>query len=65
MSPRSSGLPDSRIPAGPVADAWRRTRDGLPFISPLRKRQLQVLVVGSGLAGASAAATLAEQGYRV
>ena len=65
MSPRSAGLPDPRIPAGPIADAWRRTRDGLPLISPLRKRQLQVLVVGSGLAGASAAATLAEQGYRV
>ena len=65
MSPRSAGLPDPRIPAGPIADGWRRTRDGLPLISPLRKRQLQVLVVGSGLAGASAAATLAEQGYRV
>jgi len=58
-------LPDPRLPAGPIADAWRRTREELPLISPLRKRQLQVLVVGTGLAGASAAATLAEQGYRV
>ena len=59
------GLPDPRLPAGPIADAWRRTRAELPLISPLRKRQLHVLVVGTGLAGASAAATLAEQGYRV
>ncbi len=60
-----SALPDPRLPAGPIADAWRRTREELPLISPLRKRQLRVLVVGTGLAGASAAATLAEQGYRV
>jgi succinate dehydrogenase / fumarate reductase flavoprotein subunit len=60
-----STLPDPRLPAGPIADAWRRSREELPLISPLRKRQLQVLVVGTGLAGASAAATLAEQGYRV
>ena len=60
-----AGLPDPRLPAGPIAGAWRRTREELPLISPLRKRQLRVLVVGTGLAGASAAATLAEQGYRV
>ncbi|KMM17708.1 fumarate reductase/succinate dehydrogenase flavoprotein subunit [Synechococcus sp. GFB01] len=60
-----SALPDPRLPAGPIADAWRRTREDLPLISPLRKRQLHLLVVGTGLAGASAAATLAEQGYRV
>ncbi len=60
-----SGLPDPRIPAGPIADAWQRQRERLPLISPLRKRQINILVVGSGLAGASAAATLAEQGYRV
>ena len=60
-----AGLPDPRLPSGPLAGAWRRTREELPLISPLRKRQLRVLVVGTGLAGASAAATLAEQGYRV
>ncbi|MGB7566008.1 MAG: fumarate reductase/succinate dehydrogenase flavoprotein subunit [Prochlorococcaceae cyanobacterium] len=58
-------LPDPRLPSGPLPEAWRRTRDGLPLISPLRKRQLRIVVVGSGLAGAAAAATLAEQGYRV
>ena len=60
-----SGLPDPRIPTGPIADAWRRTRESLPLISPLRKGQIDLLVVGTGLAGASAAATLAQQGYRV
>jgi len=60
-----SGLPDPRLPPGPIADAWRRTSEGLPLISPLRKRQMTVLVVGTGLAGASAAAARAEQGYRV
>ncbi|MEI7952151.1 MAG: fumarate reductase/succinate dehydrogenase flavoprotein subunit [Synechococcaceae cyanobacterium ELA182] len=60
-----SGLPDPRLPAGPIAEAWRRSREALPLISPLRKRNLTLLVVGTGLAGASAAATLAEQGYRV
>ena len=58
-------LPDPRIPDGPLTDAWQRTREGLPLISPLRKGQMDVLVVGTGLAGASAAATLAQQGYRV
>jgi succinate dehydrogenase / fumarate reductase flavoprotein subunit len=56
---------DPRLPAGPVADAWTRRRQELPLISPQNKRRLRLLVVGSGLAGASAAATLAEQGYRV
>ena len=60
-----SGLPDPRLPSGPIADAWRRTREGFPLISPLRKGQIDVLVVGTGLAGASAAATLAQQGYKV
>ena len=61
----TNGLPDPRIPAGPLTGAWQRTREGLPLISPLRKGQMDVLVVGTGLAGASAAATLAQQGYRV
>ena len=60
-----SGLPDPRLPGGPLADGWRRRREELPLISPQRKAQLRLLVVGTGLAGASAAATLAEQGYSV
>lgn len=60
-----AGLPDPHLPVGSLGGAWRRTREQLPLISPQRKRSLHVLVVGSGLAGSSAAATLAEQGYRV
>ncbi len=56
---------DPRLPSGPVASAWQRCREDLPLISPANKRRLRLLVVGSGLAGASAAATLAEQGYQV
>lgn len=56
---------NAQLPQGPLAGAWQRYRDTLPLISPLRKRQFDILVVGTGLAGASAAATLAEQGYRV
>ena len=60
-----TALPNARIPTGSIADAWRRTKEELPLISPLRKGKLKVLVVGTGLAGASAAATLAQQGYQV
>jgi succinate dehydrogenase / fumarate reductase flavoprotein subunit len=56
---------DPRLPSGPVETAWQRCRAELPLISPQNKRCLRVLVVGSGLAGAAAAATLAEQGYQV
>ncbi|MBW4529851.1 MAG: fumarate reductase/succinate dehydrogenase flavoprotein subunit [Aphanothece saxicola GSE-SYN-MK-01-06B] len=56
---------DPRLPDGPVATAWQRCRESLPLISPNRKQGLRILVVGSGLAGAAAAASLAEQGYRV
>ncbi|MEB3242215.1 MAG: fumarate reductase/succinate dehydrogenase flavoprotein subunit [Cyanobacteriota bacterium] len=56
---------DPRLPGGPLASAWDRTRDSLPLISPANRRHLKILVVGSGLAGSAAAATLAEQGYQV
>ncbi|MCT0206795.1 fumarate reductase/succinate dehydrogenase flavoprotein subunit [Synechococcus sp. CS-1332] len=56
---------DPRLPEGPVATAWQRCRESLPLISPNRKQRLRILVVGSGLSGAAAAASLAEQGYRV
>ncbi len=56
---------DPRVPSGSIVEAWSRHRRELPLISPVRKRGFRLLVVGSGLAGASAAATLAEQGYSV
>ena len=56
---------DARIPSGPLAEKWDRYRANARLLNPANKRKFRVLVVGSGLAGASAAATLAEQGYRV
>ena len=56
---------DPRVPTGAVEAAWQCCRSDLPLISPPNKRRLRLLVVGSGLAGASAAASLAEQGYCV
>lgn len=58
-------LPDARLPEGPVPHAWQRRRSELRLINPANKHRLHVLVVGAGLAGAGAAASLAEQGYRV
>ena len=56
---------DSRIPAGPLAQKWDRRRAEMKLVNPANKRKYEILVVGSGLAGASAAATLGELGYRV
>ncbi len=56
---------DAKIPSGPIEDKWSRYKSTLPLVNPANKRNLDVLVVGAGLAGASAAATLAEMGYRV
>ena len=56
---------DSRIPSGPLDRKWDKARFDLKLVNPANKRKFEVLVVGSGLAGASAAATLAELGYQV
>ena len=56
---------DARVPNGPLAEKWDRHRAELRLVSPNNKRKLRVAVVGTGLAGASAAASLAEQGYQV
>ncbi len=56
---------DSRTPAGPLATRWQSHRDRLKLVSPANRRKFTVLVVGSGLAGGSLAATLGEQGYNV
>src|SRR5438093_2020644 len=55
----------ARVPGGPIQEKWDRHRFDLKLVSPANKRKYHVVVVGSGLAGASAAATLAELGYRV
>jgi succinate dehydrogenase / fumarate reductase flavoprotein subunit len=56
---------DSKIPSGPLAQKWDKHKFDLKLVNPANKRKYEVLVVGSGLAGASAAATLAELGYQV
>ena len=56
---------DSQIPSGPIAQKWDKHKFDLKLTNPANKRKFDVLVVGSGLAGASAAATLAELGYNV
>ncbi len=56
---------DSKIPSGPLASKWERHKFDLKLVNPANKRKFEILVVGSGLAGASAAATLAELGYKV
>jgi len=56
---------DPRIPEGPLESKWTRYRDNVKLVSPANKCRHTVIVVGTGLAGASAAATLAELGYRV
>ena len=56
---------DARIPSGPIEQRWDRARFEMKLVNPANKRKYSVLVVGSGLAGASAAATLGELGYNV
>jgi succinate dehydrogenase / fumarate reductase flavoprotein subunit len=56
---------NSRIPSGPIQEKWDRHRFELKLVNPANKRKYTVIVVGSGLAGASAAATLSELGYQV
>ncbi|AWG21059.1 succinate dehydrogenase flavoprotein subunit [Flavobacterium faecale] len=56
---------DSKIPNGPIADKWTNYKDHINLVNPANKRNLDIIVVGTGLAGGSAAATLAELGYNV
>jgi succinate dehydrogenase flavoprotein subunit len=56
---------DSKIPSGPLEKKWEKHKFESKLINPANKRKFELIIVGSGLAGASAAATLAELGYRV
>ena len=56
---------DAKVPNGPLATKWERHRFDLKLVNPANKRKFDIIIVGSGLAGASAAASLAELGYRV
>lgn len=63
--PTDPWMPDSKIPAGPIEQKWSKHKLDSKLINPNNKRKYTVLIVGSGLAGASAAASLAELGYNV
>jgi succinate dehydrogenase / fumarate reductase, flavoprotein subunit len=56
---------DAKIPAGPLADKWKNHKAAIKVVSPANKRKLDIIVVGTGLGGASAAASLADLGYNV
>ncbi len=56
---------NSRLPEGPIETAWSRHKFNMKLVNPANRRKYTVIVVGSGLAGAAAAATLGEQGYNV
>ncbi|WP_417427845.1 fumarate reductase/succinate dehydrogenase flavoprotein subunit [Halpernia sp.] len=56
---------DSKIPAGPLKDKWENHKDHMNLVSPNNRDKIDIIVIGTGLAGGSAAATLAEQGYNV
>ena len=60
-----SSILDSKTPEGPLADKWQNFKANEKLVNPANKRKFKVIVVGTGLAGASAAATLAELGYQV
>ncbi len=62
---RTNDTPDARIPSGPMASKWSKHKDDSKLINPANRRKYTIIVVGSGLAGGAAAATLSEHGYNV
>ncbi len=65
MSAATDPRLESKVPAGPIGDKWSTYKEDMKLVNPNNKRKFKVIVVGTGLAGASAAATLAELGYQV
>src|SRR6056297_852278 len=56
---------DAKIPKGPLADKWDNYKSSVKLVSPANKKKLDIIVVGSGLSGASSASSLGEMGYNV
>ncbi|MDC0599717.1 fumarate reductase/succinate dehydrogenase flavoprotein subunit [Flavobacteriales bacterium] len=63
--PEHSVALDAKIPEGPLADKWTHHKNNIRLVNPANKRLIDIIVVGTGLAGSSAAASLAEMGYNV
>ncbi|WP_273568765.1 fumarate reductase/succinate dehydrogenase flavoprotein subunit [Maribacter halichondriae] len=59
------GILDSKVPSGPLAEKWTKHKNDINLVNPANKRNIDIIVVGTGLAGGAAAATLAELGYNV
>ena len=64
-NPLMIGTLDSKTPNGPLPEKWRRHQNNSKLVAPNNRRRFEIIIVGTGLAGGSAAATLAEQGYHV
>ena len=56
---------DAKLPAGPIEDRWDKYKFDVKLVNPANKRRYEIIVVGTGLAGAAAAATFGELGYNV
>lgn len=56
---------DGKVPEGELSEKWTRYKSTMPLVAPNNKRRLEIIVVGTGLAGAAAAASLGELGYQV
>ena len=56
---------DSKIPEGPLAEKWTKHKASLKLVNPANRKRLDIIVVGTGLAGSGAASTLGEMGYNV
>ena len=56
---------NSKIPSGPLSEKWTSYKEHAKLVNPANKRRLEVIVIGTGLAGGAAAASLAELGYKV
>lgn len=65
MTTEAKPVLDGRVPSGPIAQKWQKCKNELKLVSPTNKRKYDIIVVGTGLAGASAAASLGELGYNV
>ena len=65
MPDASNGTLNSQVPSGPIQDKWDKHRFEMKLVNPANKRKFNIIVVGTGLAGGSAAASLAELGYNV